>query len=136
MDRIFEINRRSIFSLTEAQELLPVVLRITSQYSEQVAALMARLEALSGRREDLVSALEQQINSLITEWQNKILKLGGQPKGLWLADFDAGEGYFCWKFPERWVGFWRSYQDGFSKRCPVADRKSKVKRVLEHTNTN
>lgn len=136
MGRIVEINRRSIFSFAEAQELLPVIFRITKQYSERVQSLIEQLEALGGQREELVGQLEDRVNEVITEWQNKVTKLGVQPKGLWIADFDAGDGYFCWKFPEQAIAFWHSYSDGFSKRCSVEERdgiktpKSNRKKVL------
>jgi hypothetical protein len=41
---------------------------------------------------------------------------------LWIEDFDAGDGYFCWKFPERQIEFWHHYNDGFSKRIRVEER--------------
>jgi hypothetical protein len=125
---IIEINRRQVFSLMEAQEILPVILKITKDHSTKVNALIERIESLGVCTEDkgvsvenLVASLEEQVNQTIQEWQCKIQKLGGLPKGLWLADFDAGDGYFCWKFPERSIEFWHTYNDGYSKRVPVSD---------------
>jgi hypothetical protein len=122
MDHVIEINRRSVFSLEEAQELLPVIFKITKTYSQKVEALVARMDSLAGTSEDAVTALESQINFLIQDWQNKVQKLGALPKGLWIADFDSGDGYFCWKFPERGIEFWHKYSDGYSKRVRVGDR--------------
>ena len=119
---VIEINRRQIFSLEEARAVLPVILRITKSYSAQVDTLIERLEGLSGASEELTNSLEGEVNALIQEWQNKVQKLGALPKGLWIADFDAGDGYFCWKFPERTIQFWHRYSDGFSKRLLVEDR--------------
>lgn len=122
MDHIIEINRRSVFSLNEAQELLPVVFRITKLYSQKVEALIERLDSLGTSNETLSSSIETQVNALIAEWQGKIQRLGALPKGLWIADFDSGDGYFCWKFPERGIEFWHKYTDGYSKRVRVTDR--------------
>jgi hypothetical protein len=122
MDHIIEINRRSVFSLEEAQELLPIVFRITKTYSLKVEALIERLDSLTGATDTLSGPLELQVNSLIQEWQNKVQKLGALPKGLWLADFDSGDGYFCWKFPERSIEYWHKYTDGYTKRVRVIDR--------------
>ena len=119
---VIEINRRHIFSLEEARSVLPVILRITKTYSAQVDVLIERLEGLSGSSEEATNTLEAEVNALIQEWQNKVQKLGALPKGLWIADFDAGDGYFCWKFPERTIQFWHRYSDGFSKRLLVEDR--------------
>lgn len=126
MDHIIEINRRSVFSLEEAQELLPIVFRITKSYSQKVEALIERLDSLAGQNEDAVTSLETQVNSLVQEWQNKVQKLGALPKGLWIADFDSGDGYFCWKYPERGIEYWHRYSDGFSKRLRVSDRRAPI----------
>lgn len=122
MDHIIEINRRSVFSLDEARELLPVVFRITKSYSLKVEALVERLDTIGGSNEALSSTIETQVNALIQEWQGKVQKLGALPKGLWIADFDSGDGYFCWKYPERGIEYWHKYTDGYSKRVRVADR--------------
>ena len=122
MDHIIEINRRSVFSLEEAQEVLPIVLRITKAYSEKVEGLIARLDSLTDQNGDLATPIESQVNALVQEWQNKVQKLGALPKGLWIADFDSGDGYFCWRFPERCIEYWHKYSDGFSKRLRVGDR--------------
>jgi len=123
---VIEINRRDVFTLEEARELLPVVFRITKVYSSKVQALIERLESLGGNNEALVSSLEEQVGQLIQEWQSKVQKLGALPKGLWIADFDSGDGYFCWKYPERSIEFWHRHSDGYSKRIHVSERSKPV----------
>ncbi len=125
-DHIIEINRQSVFSLEEAQGLLHVIFRITKTYREKVELLIARLDTLPAGQQDLSLALETQVNSLIQEWQNKVQKLGALPKGLWIADFDSGDGYYCWKYPERKIEFWHKYTDGFTKRLRVPDRSEPI----------
>jgi hypothetical protein len=122
LDSIIEINRRSVFTLEEARELLPIVHRITKFYNIKVDELVARLDSIPANNEATIAALEGQINTHIQDWQNKIQKLGVMPKGLWIADFDAGDGYFCWKFPERSIDFWHRYEDGYSKRVLVEEK--------------
>ena len=125
-ENVVEINRRHVFSLEEAQEVLAVVFRITKSYSQKVDSLIGRLEGLGGSNEELTIAIEAQVSQMIQEWQNKVVKLGAHPKGLWIADFDAGDGYYCWKYPEREIEFWHRYSDGFSKRMLVADRRRPI----------
>jgi hypothetical protein len=121
-DRVlFTINRRGIFSLEEARQTLPVVRRITLEYSAKVELLIARLETLKLDQTDTICALEKQVNELIQVWNDKIRKLGAHPKGLWVVDFDNGEGYYCWKFPELNIMYWHSYDDGFSGRKPILE---------------
>lgn len=120
---VIEIHRRDVFSLEEARELLPVVFRITKSYSSRVQAIIERLESLGGMNETLVASLEDQVSQLIQEWQTKVQKLGALPKGLWIADFDGGDGYFCWKYPERTIEYWHRYNDGYTKRILVSERR-------------
>ncbi len=110
---------RAFFKLGEVQNLLPLIFKLTKKASEEVTALMDRIHLMEGRSLELEEKIEAQINQIIQEWQNKTTKLGALPKGLWLLDFDSGDGYFCWKYPEPKILFWHHYQDGFSKRICV-----------------
>lgn len=116
MDRLFEINRQRIFTKAEAEQLLPLVFRLTEESQREVKHLMNCLEALPDRQSDRAKEFEATIDGIVLRWQGKVEKLGLLPKGLWLADFDNGEGYFCWKFPETRIQYTHSYQDGFSGR--------------------
>jgi len=113
------INRRGVFSLEEAQQILPVVRRITLEFSAKVDLLIARLETLQLNQTDTICALEKQINELIQSWNEKIRKLGADPKGLWVVDFPCGSGYYCWKHPESDIMYWHSEQDGYPGRKPL-----------------
>lgn len=119
MSNVFELNRRKLFSLVEAQSILPLILRITQQYSKRVQVLLGRVEAIQGHSENRVHDLEEQVNVLVQEWQTKMEKLGAHTKGLWIADLDSGDGYFCWKFPEERIEYWHKYSDGFSGRQKI-----------------
>ena len=56
---------------------------------------------------------------MIHEWHGKVRRLGGIRKGLWLVDFDAGFGYYCWKFPEAELSYWHTYNEGFDNRKKI-----------------
>lgn len=117
---LITINRRGVFSLEEARSILPVVRRITAEFSAKVELLIARLETLQLNQTDTICALEKQVNDLIQSWNDKIRKLGADPRGLWVVDFNSGEGYYCWKHPEIDILYWHSYEDGYSGRKPLA----------------
>ncbi len=119
MEKVIEINRRKIFSIEEANEILPVVLRITMAASQKVQALIDRLDKFDSKDEKRVLEVEEEINSMINAWQAKIEKLGAYPKGLWIADFDNGDGYLCWKYPETEIQFFHRYDQGFSGRIKL-----------------
>lgn len=107
--------------MKEAELLLPLVYRLTEESSRGVKTLMRHMEALPDKKSERALDIETKINAVIEKWQNKLEKLGAVPKGLWLADFDNGKGYYCWKFPETKISFWHGYQDGFSGRQPIED---------------
>lgn len=85
---------------------------------------MNQMEAIKSMSFNRASEIEHEINSVIDQWQQKMQRLGVSPKGLWLADFDNGEGYYCWKFPETAISFCHGYNDGFSGRCSINLREN------------
>lgn len=116
---VFELNSKKIYSIEEVDRFLPIVKRITQEYVEKVQVLMARFEAAKGRHDQKLPIIEREINEAVQGWQGKMEKLGLKTKGLWIADFDSGDGYFCWKYPEEKVNFWHQYQDGFGGRIKI-----------------
>lgn len=92
---------------------------MTDEASREVKSNLNKIEAFSDKAHPAVACLETKINGIIDKWQIKIEKLGGDPKGLWMADFDNGEGYYCWKYPENEINYWHGYQDGFSGRIYI-----------------
>ncbi|MAE72944.1 MAG: hypothetical protein CL675_02530 [Bdellovibrionaceae bacterium] len=116
MTNLVTIQRRGNFSFQEAQALAPIIKRITARYRDQVESLMKQLESVDLDRSEVIDRIEEQINGLIKDWHAKIRKLGAEPKGLWVVDFDCGEGYFCWKYPESSVSHWHSYDTSYKDR--------------------
>lgn len=111
-----------VFSRDEANERLKTVFAVTSRAQNKVEKLIAQLDNLDhGTQHEKASQLESEVNSLIQTWQDQVARLGARPKGLWIADFDSGSGYFCWKFPERSIDFHHSYTDGLSKRVKIGE---------------
>jgi hypothetical protein len=116
---VVSLNRKKVFNLIDAQQLLPIIYRITDSAQKEVKLLANRVEAIKRTNVVRASEIESEINVIVEKWQDKVEKLGAKPKGLWLADFDKGDGYYCWKFPETQIAFWHGYNDGFSGRMSV-----------------
>lgn len=119
MIEIIGHEKTRTFTLEQAQSLLQLVYRMTEDSSKQVKYLVACIEALQDKKSERSIEIQDQINLIISKWQNKIERLGARPKGLWLADFDNGAGYYCWKFPETEISYAHGYQDGFTGRKPI-----------------
>ena len=123
---MFEIvhqNTTHVYSLAEAQAMLPLIYRITEEASKKVKYLMACVEALPDKKSERALDFQAQGNKLVDQWQQKLERLGVRPKGLWLADFDCGDGYYCWKFPEVKILYKHGYQDGFTGRILIASEE-------------
>lgn len=113
-----ELKKR-VFTISEAHELLPLIYHITEGAQKEVKSLVNNLEAIKQSSSTKAKEYEAQINVIVERWQQKLQRLGASPKGLWLADFDNGSGYYCWKFPETKIAHWHGYNDGFSGRMPI-----------------
>lgn len=122
VENVIEINRKKVFTQQEVSRLLPLVYRLTEEAQDEVKKIIKFIEAHRDNKSRAVFELEARLNEIVTRWQIKIEKLGGEPKGLWLADFDSGDGYFCWKYPETEICYWHGYKDGFTGRMMIREK--------------
>ena len=115
----------NLYVLAEASELLPVVRKVTENAYRRLSRLDERLELMllcDPRR----TAIADEYEKIVRKWIASITRLGAIPNGLWRVDFDTGEGYLCWRFPELKIGYFRDYD------CEFDDRMS-VKSLIEET---
>lgn len=106
------------FTLAEAQQLLGAVRETTERAVEQTERLSHDLEQLQGNdpsRAAQLSALEE----VVADWTRRIQEMGVVVKGLWLVDFDNGDGYYCWKYPESAILHYHGYDEGFAGRMKI-----------------
>ena len=105
----------AIFTLQEARALLPQVKEVTQHYYDVVEEMREQLETLDESRD--VKRLEGLMNDAVGEWVEAVRNLGVEVKGLWLADFDSGDGYYyCWKLGEDDIEHFHRYETGFAGR--------------------
>ncbi len=108
------------FTLSEARETLKMVKPITARSHQDLEELKARLRHLLPSDPRIVS-VEQEYEAVVRKWISKMKRLGLVVRGLWLLDFDSGDGYFCWKHPELTIDHFHSYDGGFVERRPLAE---------------
>jgi hypothetical protein len=112
-----------IFTLEEAQALMPQVKAMTEPVYSLASSLAEELrEAEDQKDEDRTEALRERLQTLIQSWQHAMQDLEADVKGLWLVDFDSGDGYWCWAYPEETLSHWHSYEGGFRTRMPADQR--------------
>jgi len=110
-----------VFTLQEAREVMPKVQELTKPVFELAASLAEELQDADEREdESRGEELRERLQTLVESWAEAIRELGPEVKGLWLVDFDSGDGYWCWSYPEATLDHWHSYEGGFSSRMPVA----------------
>ncbi len=107
-----------LFTLREAQELFPLVRRITAATHAELAPVKRRLENMLST-DPRLPAVEREYERIVKTWVSKMERLGLVVKGLWLIDFDTGDGYLCWKYPELRIGHFHDYASGFAGRRPL-----------------
>lgn len=109
---------RRTFTYEEALETFPAVRDLTRAALRQIEALVNRLQSrdeLEDRREELEATMER----IVEAWSTEISALGCEIKGLWLVDWDSGDGYYCWKYPEETLSHFHGYEEGFDGRVQI-----------------
>ncbi len=104
-----------VFSLSEAQAIFPLVRRITDSAYRELQPVRDQMKATLPTNPDL-SRIEHQYREIVRRWMGKMERLGLVVKGLWLIDFDTGDGYLCWRYPELKLNHYHSYEEGFTTR--------------------
>jgi hypothetical protein len=107
-----------IFSLQQACELLPRVKHVTAEAVRRAEALAERLHGLP-ENDPEHATLSAALRDVVNGWADDVQSLGLEAKGLWLVDFDNGEGYYCWSYPEETVAHYHGYHDGFAGRTRI-----------------
>lgn len=107
-----------VFTLAEAEALFPLVRRITQLSYQELEPVRRALEGMVPTN-PMIQEVERQYEAVVKRWVGKMERLGLVVKGLWLVDFDTGDGYLCWKFPELRIGYYHAYHEGYAARVPL-----------------
>lgn len=106
-------SAKRLFTYEEALNTFPFVRDLTAAAVRQID------ELVEAAGEEERQGLEEACNRIAKAWAHEVTALGCEVKGLWLVDWDSGDGYYCWRHPEESIGFFHSYEEGFAGRIPI-----------------
>jgi hypothetical protein len=119
MGNVIVLNRKRTFSVIDAGSILPLVYRVTEAAHLEIKRLIDSMDQLPGNLDEQAVALEGSVVNVIQKWQDKVQKLGALPLSLGSVEFDTGDGFFSWKYPETEIKFWRAYADSHLGRVLI-----------------
>jgi hypothetical protein len=137
---------RRVFTVEEANRMLPLVRRIAEDIRQQHARWREMVDACetaaargdsaspeeASRLQRRAQALAIEIDGYIAELHDLGLRATGLEAGLvdFPGEIDGRPVYLCWQVGEPWVQFWHEENAGFAGRQPllpdtfVAERRS------------
>ena len=118
MDNENEIGNRRRFTLNEAREILPSVREMTAEAVKHAEAVADAIEEIDEDDPER-TILGAELKLIVDGWADRIREMGLEAKGLWLVDFDNGDGYYCWQHPEPMVSHYHGYEEGFGGRIKI-----------------
>ena len=102
-----------LFRLPEARALLPALQRITASAAVRVEEILARADAEPDAR------LAPAIDAAFEAWSGAVVLLGARPAGLWRVEFDNGDGFYCWHWPDDDLVRFRPYGGRIEESHPI-----------------
>ncbi len=106
------------WSLEGARALLDEVRERTGRSAASVETVLAERESLPEGSPERAAA-DAALRRTVSRWTRAMEALGLEVKGLWLVDFDNGNGYYCWKWPEEELAYFHGYDEGFEGRVRI-----------------
>jgi hypothetical protein len=109
-----------LFNLDEARELLDLVKRITDRHQQELIPIRYRLDRMLSN-DPRRAEIETEFERVVERWKVKMEQLGVYATSLWVVEFDVGDGYLSWRYPELSISHFRSYDSSLSERQKLTD---------------
>ncbi len=118
MGDVVQITGKRVFTLSEANSLIPLIYRITKKYEDRVEKLLSdqRFYMRTGAPKSVIDKVDLDVTRLLIEWGAKITKLGGVTLGSKVVSFDSGFGYWSWVYPDKEITHYYDYHEGVHNR--------------------
>lgn len=119
------------FTLEEADELIPLVLKITEQNEGRVQKLLdvQRYFLRSGAPQERIKSADTEVGQILVNWGTKLTKLGCKVFGGGFVGFDSGSGFWSWHNGETKIEYFHGYLESPLQRRQIV-RLQKVEPIL------
>ncbi len=111
-----------IFSLAEANEVVPLVADLTAQVVHELETIRGRYRGESDEAPGALSNdILRQVEQVLADWSARIVELGALPKGYFTVDFQSldPELLYCWTYGEDKIDYVHKVWENFAHRQPL-----------------
>lgn len=107
-----------IYSLQEAQAIVPYLQIVTARHEAEVQRLIKQQQKLvkNGAPNHIIEELQKEVNDHMVRWGTKVRKLGGWPLAGGAVGIDGGGFYWSWFLGEQKIEYYHSYTDSPGNR--------------------
>jgi hypothetical protein len=113
-----------VFNFDEVNRMVPKVADLT----EEVIQELDHIRRSSGSEAEpgsspITDAVLKAVEEALQGWSERVLELGGNPKGYFTVDFQSidPELLYCWNYGEERICYTHKVWENFSHRRPLAD---------------
>jgi hypothetical protein len=113
-----------VFSFAEANQLVPKVADLTEEVVHELDRIRRRNAPDTETKGTAISdAVLKEVEEALQEWSDRIIELGGNPKGYFTVDFQSidPEMLYCWNYGEDKIAFTHKVWENFSQRRPLTE---------------
>jgi hypothetical protein len=112
-----------VFSFAEANSLVPSVADLTEEVIQELDGIRRRSSDAEQSEAAVSDTMLQQVEAALQRWSERVMELGGRPKGYFTVDFQSidPELLYCWTYGEDRIHYTHKVWENFSHRRPLAD---------------
>lgn len=96
---IFPLNKSKIFTIEEAQDLVPILKHISTKTKRELNILNSQLSFLKTQSEK-AQLIQERINLLLQTWSDKVRRLGAIPVSMCKVRIPGENTQYIWEYPE------------------------------------
>ena len=96
---IFPLNQTKTFSQEEAQDLVPLLMHISSKTKRELNVLNSQLSFFKSNS-DKAQNIQEKINLSLQAWSDKVRRLGAIPVSLCKVRIPGEDSHYLWEYPE------------------------------------